>query len=81
MTTSITEIAKATKKGVLHSDYKIIYKGNTVFAVRVYNESCAPTGEFNMQNTDGGEPCETYSTLRELKEGFIYLVDNNLLNQ
>jgi len=56
----------ATKKGIRFSDYKLIYKNLIWYASKKQvNEKF--TGSWHQQSTDGGEPNDTYNSLKELK--------------
>ena len=65
---------KATKKGVEFSDYKLTYKGKTMYAVYYSDYRW-----WGLQDSDGGEPHDSFSTLKEAKATFKYCVINNLV--
>jgi len=68
-----TEKMVVTSKGVLYSQYKIIYKGRIFFAAKFLNSNCGETGQWGIQDIDGGEFDDIFSSLRELKENIKLL--------
>jgi hypothetical protein len=62
--------AKATKKGVVYSDYKLTYKGLDMYVARQYDDTLTARG-WNLQEEDGGQPYDTVNTLEDAKAALV----------
>ena len=71
---TIIKTIKVTK-GLDISDYKMEYKGYIRFASKIYNDNCIENG-WGEQDTDGGNINTHVDTLRDVKNGFKFAVDN-----